>query len=62
MFVERPASGVIEVLAGGFEGADSVRRSDSGDELFTPLPCPENLAAFQRNTGEMQCSATGCDV
>ena len=62
MFVERPAGGAIEVLTGGFEGADSVRRGDSGDELLTPLPCPENLASFLRNTCEMQCSATGCDV
>ena len=62
MFVERPAGGAIEVLAGGFEGADRVRRGDSGDERFTPLPCPEYLASFHRNTVELQCSATGCDV
>jgi hypothetical protein len=62
MFVERPAGGAIEILAGGFEGADGVRRGDSGDELLTPLPCPENIASFLKNTGVMQCSATGCDV
>jgi hypothetical protein len=62
MLVERPAGGTIEVLAGGFEGADGVRRGNSGDELLTPLPCPENLASFHWNTVEMQCSATGCDV
>ncbi len=62
MFVERPAGGAIEVLAGGFEGADSVWRGDSGDELLTPLPCPEDLASFHRNTVELQCSAIGCDV
>ncbi len=43
MFVERPAGGAIEVLAGGFEGADSIRRGDSGDELLTPRARPENL-------------------
>ena len=53
MFVERPAGGTIEVLAGGFEGADSVRRGDSGDELFTPLPCPENLGfGCHRQSGD----------
>jgi hypothetical protein len=62
LFVERPAGGAIEILAGGFEGADGVRRGDSGDELLTPLPCPENIASFLKNTGVMQCSATGCDV
>ena len=62
MFVERPARGAIEVLAGGFEGADSMRRGDSGDELLNPLPCPENLASFIRNTGVMQFSATRYDV
>ncbi len=34
----------------------------SGDELLIPLPCPEKLASFHRNTGEMQISAIGCDV
>ncbi len=53
MFVERPAGGAVEILAGGFEGADGVRRGDSGDELFTPRPCPENLGfGSHRQSGD----------
>ena len=61
LFVERPTGGAIEVLAGGFEGADSVRRGDSGDELLTPPPLSRRSCLLSPGT-RTRCSVARQDV